>query len=121
MRNGFVNLIGGVVSVEIRGPYPEQLLNRCLKQGIHIWNVSVIETEKIQFKIQLRNIHQLRRFLRGTDLTLRFKERQGLPFFHEADESKSRFCNGDCCVFCCVLSSLEYGVGVFDRGCFPSS
>ncbi|RQW19979.1 sporulation protein YqfD [Bacillus sp. C1-1] len=114
MRNGFVNLIGGVVTVEISGPYPEQLLNRCLKQGMHIWDVSVMETEKIQFKVQLSNIHQLRRFLRKTDLTLRFKERQGLPFFIKQMKVRAGFVTGIAAFFIAffLLSNMVWGYSI---------
>ncbi|MFS0786279.1 sporulation protein YqfD [Shouchella sp. 1P09AA] len=114
MRNGFVNLLGGVVTAELTGPYPEQMLNRCIKQGIHIWDVTVSETGSVQFKLQLKHVHRMRKFFRKTDLTLRFKEREGLPFLLKKMRVRAGFVTGIVAfiVGFILLSNIVWGYSI---------
>lgn len=94
MRNGFLKSLNGYVTVQVEGRYPEHLLNKCVKEGVHIWNVHYEGDQHLYFDITLTDIKTIRRLFRHSGCKIRFKQKAGLPFFLQRMKIRSGFAIG---------------------------
>ncbi|MBM7838095.1 hypothetical protein JOC54_001326 [Alkalihalobacillus xiaoxiensis] len=80
MRNEMSKSFKGNVTVEAEGNYPEQFVNKCVKEGVQIWNVAKLADGVLQFDIALTDIPKMRKLFRQSGMKIRFKQRRGIPF-----------------------------------------
>lgn len=86
--------VKGNVTVEAEGSYHEQLLNKCLKEGIQIWNVQEQPSGNLQFDIALADISKMRKLFRKSGIKIRFKQRRGMPFLLNEMKVRIGFATG---------------------------
>ncbi|WP_059102661.1 sporulation protein YqfD [Shouchella shacheensis] len=120
MRNDYLVGMQGYVRVEIEGRYPEQVLNACMKQNIHIWNVSHVEANKLRFYVQLKAVKELKPILKQTECKVRFKERRGVPFFLRKMGTRSGFAVGLLLFLGLMLMAANMVWGIQVKGASPS-
>jgi len=72
--------LGGFLTVEFYGIYPEKVLNLCAKNGIYIWSAKY-KKQRIVCKITVRDFLKLRTILRKSGIRAHILEKKGFPFF----------------------------------------
>ena len=70
----------GVLTVRITGRGVTRFMNLCIKSGIHIWNVVCADNAQFTFCMYLKDLYELKPFLRKTHVKLRIQKRTGIPF-----------------------------------------
>ena len=85
--------LGGFLSVEFYGIYPEKVLNLCSKNGIYIWSAKY-KKQKIVCKIAVRDFLKLRKILRHSGIRVHILEKRGFPFFIRRYKSRFGFFAG---------------------------
>ncbi len=114
MKNQWVHLIHGYVLVKITGAYPERFLNRCIEEGVTIWNIRRIDGEKIMCYIDLESVKKIRPLLRQTNCKVEFTERKGIPFALKQTMTRAGFAAGALCFFAVIfiLSNMVWHIEV---------
>lgn len=119
MRNDFLKSFIGSVTVEVAGQYPERLLNACLKNDVHVWNVRHAGNDKIQFDVALSDIAKIRVLFRHSGCKTTFTKRSGLPFFMKKVKIRAGFAIGMVAFFMLMLSSSSMVWGIHIKGASP--
>ncbi len=70
----------GYVVFEVEGGFHERFINLCAKQSVPIFNLSY-EGKKIVASIKGRKFKKLKSIAKATGVTIRIREKTGLPFF----------------------------------------
>lgn len=82
----FVDLIhtlGGYVTIQGDGPFPERFLNLCAHRDLEIWNIRYCGAQRFTAQMELSSFFRLRPICRCTQTHVRVLKRRGLPFlFH---------------------------------------
>ncbi|GLY10001.1 sporulation protein YqfD [Bacillus badius] len=80
MNNQWLAFFQGIIFVKVQGQGAERLINRLLRSGIPIWNVSKQGEQAILFSCSLQHIHKVRRAARTFEGDLHFYRGEGFPF-----------------------------------------
>lgn len=80
MRKNWNEVIFGHVNVSVKGRLTEQFINRCVKEGISIWNIKRLDPVTIACSMLLSDIKKVKSVLKATDCHIHFTGRKGLPF-----------------------------------------
>lgn len=80
MLRVFLNYLLGYVIITIKGAGVERFLNLAVQRGINIWDVSWINKDTVQAKVQLLGIKPLRHVARVSRCRFRINNRCGMPF-----------------------------------------
>jgi len=75
-----VNRLRGEVTVRVRAPFPERVLNLCSARGLRLWDVCWVSPEEFTCRMSRGDWAALRRAADGLDCTLRAERRAGAPF-----------------------------------------
>ncbi|MYL33430.1 sporulation protein YqfD [Pontibacillus yanchengensis] len=74
----------GYTTFKVKGNFPEFFLNRCVENGIVIWNVKKIDESSCQANIKLEDIPKLKDLRKNMSYKITFSSRIGLPFLVNA-------------------------------------
>ncbi|MBN6206003.1 sporulation protein YqfD [Ralstonia pickettii] len=80
MKHNQGTYISGYVQISVNGKQPEAFLNRCVENGVMVWDASKPNPNLCLAKIHLKDIHKIRHLRKGTEYKVRFKNKYGLPF-----------------------------------------
>lgn len=81
MLNRSVNLLRGEVTVTVRAPFPERVLNLCAAHGIRFWNIEWEDAKTFSVTLHRAKLAALRLAVENLDgCTLTVKRRRGAPF-----------------------------------------
>lgn len=72
--------ITGFVTVQVEGNMPELFFQRCVKQGIAVWDIQKKSKTVCTGNIKLRDIPRLKKMRKGTGYKLNFIHKKGAPF-----------------------------------------
>ncbi|MGE5421925.1 MAG: sporulation protein YqfD, partial [Ignavibacteriales bacterium] len=78
--NGWLDYLGGIVTVKIRGIYPEKLINLALSRGIYLSGVKR-DGADIVFSLRRNGFKPLQSMAEQLDYEIEITGRQGLPFY----------------------------------------
>ncbi|GAE26975.1 stage IV sporulation protein [Halalkalibacter wakoensis JCM 9140] len=119
MKNNWTNHLHGYVRVRIDGDYPETFLNRCIKEGISIWQIKKIGDKRIVCYMDVNDAKRIRPLLRMTHCKVTFIQRNGLPFLVKRILARSGFVGGLAAflVIMFILSNMVWGVEI--KGASP--
>lgn len=81
MKHTQGTLITGYVRIKIEGNAPELFFQRCVEEGIVVWNVKKTSPTTCEGNIHLSALSIIRKIRRGTGYRLTFKNKKGSPFF----------------------------------------
>ncbi|GGD04508.1 sporulation protein YqfD [Pontibacillus salipaludis] len=70
----------GYTTLRIEGKFPEFFLNRCVENGISVWNVKKIDEFTCEANVRLEDVPVLKKLRSQLDYKIRFRKRHGLPF-----------------------------------------
>lgn len=104
----------GVVTVQVRGGAPEELINRALAGGLGLFAIRWTSDGKLEFKLSVSDFFRLRPYLKGTGCRVHVTERTGLPFWLVKAERRIWFSGGMILFFAIIflLSTLVWRIDV---------
>ncbi|UJL44876.1 sporulation protein YqfD [Virgibacillus sp. NKC19-16] len=73
--------ITGYVTILIKGDRPELFFQRCMQQGIPVWDVKKTDDDTCSGNVRLRDVKEIKAIKRKTDYKLAFTDKKGYPFF----------------------------------------
>ncbi|WP_070120665.1 sporulation protein YqfD [Bacillus marinisedimentorum] len=114
MKNQWIHYFTGYITVEIRGTGAERFLNRCMREGIYIWNVKRLDESVLTGKVRLEDVSRLRNTVRSSGCKLSFKSRHGLPFFMRRIFSNTGIAAGGLffLIIFALLSNMVWGIEI---------
>lgn len=120
MKNQWTNKVTGYLKVKVNGKGTERLLNRLLKQEVHIWNAKKAGTETLIFCIRLEDVPALRKAARNSGCKISFLERKGGPFLGMKLRKYSGLVVGLVLFFFItfILSNMVWGIQI--KGASPA-
>ncbi|KGP73157.1 sporulation protein YqfD [Pontibacillus yanchengensis] len=74
----------GYTTFKVTGSFPEFFLNRCVENGIVIWNIKKLDESSCQANIKLEDIPKLKDLRKNMSYKISFSSRIGLPFLINA-------------------------------------
>ncbi len=114
MKNQWVVLFSGIVTVKARGLGIERFINMLTREQIHIWDVKKHGNDAITFKMKLNDVKKMRLIVRKTNCKIEFLKRTGLPFFLKKMLKNSGFIAGAILFLTVIflLSNMVWGIEV---------
>jgi len=76
-----LNFLIGHVVLLVTGQAVEKFINMAASRGIFLWDIKMLEENKIILKVRLSAVKPLRHIARKTGCRFRIEKRSGLPFF----------------------------------------
>ncbi|MFC4618033.1 sporulation protein YqfD [Camelliibacillus cellulosilyticus] len=114
MGKGWNPAAFGHVRATIRGSRPESFINRCVRDGVEIWDIKRIDDNQMVCSIALRDAKRLKPILKATDCRIHFNRRIGWPFFLSRLLSRSGITIGIilCLIILFILSNMVWTIQV---------
>ncbi|MED5050885.1 sporulation protein YqfD [Anoxybacillus sp. PDR2] len=114
MKNKWMNFLSGSVKVKVQGKGIERFVNKCLRNGIHIWNVKKQDEHTATFFIFLKDVPAMRVMVRKSGCKLFFIGKSGLPFLGKKMLRNTGFLIGIFLFFALVflLSNMVWNVRI---------
>ncbi|ADU29864.1 sporulation protein YqfD [Evansella cellulosilytica] len=114
MKNQWVHKISGYVRIKISGPYPELFINRCIDNGINIWDIHSVGKEVLVCSVLLDETPKLRRMARLSDCKIKFIQRKGFPFLWAKLWKRNGLLFGAAAFFALlyILSNMVWGIEI---------
>ncbi|KGX88915.1 sporulation protein YqfD [Pontibacillus litoralis] len=72
--------IKGYTTFIVKGSFPEFFINRCVQEGILIWNIQKVDEFSCKANIQLQDVHRLKHLRNDGSYKITFQSRIGIPF-----------------------------------------
>ncbi|KAB7670075.1 sporulation protein YqfD [Bacillus sp. B1-b2] len=121
MKNHWMEYLTGVITVKATGKGLERFLNKLMKNDISVFNIKKHGVQTITFQINLKNIHLLRRVVRGSGLKIEFQRRAGAPFLYKRIWKNSGFVIGLFLFLGLVLTFSNMVWGIEIKGANPAT
>ncbi|NLY51863.1 MAG: sporulation protein YqfD [Firmicutes bacterium] len=104
----------GYVIIKVKGKGLEEFLNRAAAQGIYLWDVERLSRELLIAKVSVPDFLQLREAVRGVPVTVRIRQRVGLPFLWQKLTQRFALLAGALLSLACIylLSSIIWFVHI---------
>lgn len=114
MKNQWVEIFSGIVTVKVRGKGIERFINMLIRDQIHIWYVKKHGADAVTFKMKLSDIKKLRPIARKSSCKIEFLKRTGLPFLLKRLLKNSGFVAGAILFLAVILllSNMVWGIEV---------
>ncbi|MGN1031507.1 MAG: sporulation protein YqfD [Butyricicoccaceae bacterium] len=80
MVMSWIRLMGGVVTIRVRGAEPERFLNACMCNGIRLHGIRRQDIDELTARLSVRDFFRLRGCMRRTHCRVHVIRRSGLPF-----------------------------------------
>lgn len=77
---GWIRLLGGMVTVRVRGAELERFLNACMRHGVRLRNIRRTNIDELTARLPVRDFFRLRACVRRTHCRVHILRRHGLPF-----------------------------------------
>lgn len=77
----WVRLLGGMVTIRVRGAELERFLNACMRDGILLRHICRKEIDELTAELSIREFYRLRGTLHRTHCHVHVLKRSGVPFF----------------------------------------
>lgn len=118
-----INLLRGIVTLTVQGPFPERLLNLCAQHRLAFWGLEWQDDHTIMLQTRLRDWKQLKDLAERIGCTVVVGQRRGLPFFLGRFRKRYGFLAGltVSLVAVCVLSSFVFTVEVTGNETVPTA
>ena len=75
-----ISYIRGYYIVEVEGINPELFLNYLIRNKVSVYNVKKINSTKIEFYIDKREMKKMKKLYRGSKFEIKVKQKTGIPF-----------------------------------------
>lgn len=98
----------GYVTVRLRGPGLERLLNRAAEAGLHLFGVERLTTDVVIVRIAVSEFNELRPMLRGSQISVAILDRHGVPFLVRRFKMRLFLLLGLVLSFACVIYFSNY-------------
>jgi similar to stage IV sporulation protein len=104
----------GYVIIKVKGTGLEEFLNRAAAKGIYLWDVERLSRELLIAKVSIADFRQLREAVRKVPVTVRIRQRVGLPFWRQKLSQRLVLLAGALLSLACiyVLSSIIWFVQI---------
>ncbi|OZU89932.1 sporulation protein YqfD [Virgibacillus indicus] len=70
----------GYVTILVKGTSPELFFQKCIGEGLTVWNVRKTAEDECEGNIKLHDVRHVRQLKRGTDFKISFLNKKGYPF-----------------------------------------
>ncbi|MGE5415226.1 MAG: sporulation protein YqfD [Acidobacteriota bacterium] len=109
----WLDYIGGMVTVRVKGPYPEKVINLALSRGIYLMGVNR-RGEDISFSLRTSGLEPLRSIVDNLEYGMDVESKQGWPFLKRILQRRWALALGGILfvVALYVLSSFIWYLGV---------
>jgi len=111
---GILNFLIGHVTLFVTGQAVEKFINMAASRGFFLWDIKMLEENKIVLKVRLSAVKPLRHIARKTGCRFTIGKRSGLPFFLNRLSRRKALVAG--CILCMmiiyVLSSFLWFIEV---------
>lgn len=114
MKEGWLQKVQGIATVQIRGGEQEALVNAALADGLALWSIRRTSPDLMEFSLSVPDFFRLRPYLKRTGCRIHVTGRGGLPFWLEKAGKRKFFAVGIVIFFVSMylLSSLVWNVEV---------
>lgn len=114
MKNQWVELFSGIVTVKAKGKGIERFINMLTREKIYIWYVKNHGTDAIIFKMKLKDVKRLRPIVRKSQCKIEFIKRTGMPFFLKRLLKNNGFIAGTIVFLTLIflLSNMVWGIEI---------
>lgn len=76
-----LNMIRGIVRVEVECPYPERFVNVCAQNDVEFWGLVRVSETAVAVNMHIGGYRRLQRLAAGAGFLVRPVARRGVPFF----------------------------------------
>lgn len=106
--------VKGFVTISVTGTYPERFFQSCIDENIIVWNVKKTSATCCQANIKMADIPTVKRLRRNTGYKIKFKSRNGLPFFIKRMKKRKEIILSLVCSFLFIvcLSNILWQVNI---------
>ncbi|QAY68411.1 sporulation protein YqfD [Paenibacillus protaetiae] len=110
----WLHWVRGIVTVQVRGGQPEELVNRALAGGLTLSSIRWTSDGKLQFEVSVSDFFRLRPYLKKTGCRIHVTGRAGFPFLLDKMGKRKFFALGIVLFFAIIylLSSLVWTVEI---------
>ncbi len=118
-----INLLRGIVSLTVRAPFPERLMNLCAQQRLDFWGVEWLDGHTFTVDIHRDDLKRFRELAERLGCQAEVGARRGLPFFLARFRKRYTFLIGLALSLAAVavLSSVVFTVQVTGNQRVPSA
>lgn len=82
MANKFSDQVGGFITLRLKGPQQEKIINLALARGIYIWDIKR-EGEFLYLKVRNSGYEAFKAIVEDHEFELEILKRDGLPFYRK--------------------------------------
>lgn len=97
------NYIRGYVIILVEGYFPEDFINTCLKERIHLWDVRRKGSCSIEMKISPFSVKKIRPIAKNTSCRTKIISKKGIPFFVFNHRKRSTFVVASVLIFLIII------------------
>lgn len=97
-----INMLRGVVRVQVQGRFPERLVNLCAQQGIVFWGADWQDAHTVTLSLHARQLSAFRSLGERAGCTMEVVGGRGLPFFLRRFRRRYAFLAGLALSLLCV-------------------
>ncbi|SDT36565.1 similar to stage IV sporulation protein [Paenibacillaceae bacterium GAS479] len=114
MKEGWLQKMQGIVTIQVRGESPEAFVNAVLEDGLLLWSVRRTSPEQMEFSLAVPDFFRLRPYLKRTGCRVHVTRRSGFPFWMKKAGKRKFFAAGVAIFFIGIylLSSLVWNIEV---------
>lgn len=94
MKNQWIELFFGVLTVKLTGKGNERFINYLTRNELLIWGIKKHDAETLTFKISLRDLKKMRILARESESKVEFLRGSGAPFLLKRMGKNSGFVVG---------------------------
>ena len=118
-----MNLLRGIVTLTVQGPFPERLLNLCAQHRLAFWGLDWQDEHTISLQTRRKDCRQILDLADRIGCTVVVGQRRGLPFFLGRFRKRYGFLAGLTVSLAavCVLSSFVLTVEVTGNQTVPTA
>lgn len=118
-----MNLLRGIVTLTVHGPFPERLLNLCAQHRVAFWGLDWQDEHTLSLQTRRKDCRQLQELAQRIGCTVAVGQRRGLPFFLGRFRKRYGFLAGLTVSLAavCVLSSFVFTVEVTGNETVPTA
>ena len=104
----------GYVIIKVKGSHIEEFLNRASKEGIYLWQIERLSPELLIARVSVSGFRRLREIVRSVPVTVRIRQRMGLPFLKQKLGQRIALLAGAILSILCIymLSSIVWFVQI---------
>lgn len=98
----------GYVCISLKGRQINRFLNLCSRNGIHLWRIVYDFEHTLKANVRLRDLYDIKPYLRKTKTKLRVVRKRGFPFWCHRHPRLKWFYSLCLCLICVGIYSMGF-------------